>query len=379
LLALAALGLAHTAGCIASPADGMVVSSTSQTLHFSGYHPYSGAPVRVKAYNFSARRYDVVTSAVSSSSPIPASYWEDTLYPWYGASRSLGSQYWEPGQCTGARAIIKGETDVGGRTYGMYSWNLEKNGEGCMTDNRNNSDWVANCSSSQSNLTTSDYSNSAHAYDLNVNAAFNPDGSCTGIVFSYNHAAGAWTDVRATYRQGSTNRSLTCTEGSTRSGRTYGSCRLSLGSASAVQSFIEWHRSNSGSLSVSARDARCRSNLRASRTYTLRSSAYDYNWSRWSGIFTQCAAPPPPPPDPRLHVIDCYCSNVGGTSAAIQLSGCLDDRASSPTTGASLMCGYAANALQSSSGLATSCAFVRLGPSGAACSFPGAWEFIISP
>lgn len=377
MLLLASLGLSTGVGCIVSPADGFEVVSTSQTLHFSGYHPYSRAPVRVKAYNFSSRRYDTVASGVSSSSAIPANYWDDTLYSWWASSRSLSSAYWENGRCTGARALIKGETDVSGRTYGMYSFDLEKNAQGCLDDNRNNSDWVRNCSASQSELTTRDYSNSARSLGLNVNAAFNPNATCTGVSFSYNHEAGQWSDVRAVYRQGSTNRSVTCTETRTSRGRTYGECRLSFGSIASLRSFIEWHRLNDGRLEVSARDSSCRQSLRASRTHTLRSSRYDYNWTRWSDWYSQCVSPPPPPPpsDPRLHVIGCYCSNVAGVESNIQLDGCLEAQASSPATGASLMCGYAAQALQASSGVATGCSFTSLGSPGATCARAGDWSF----
>lgn len=377
LLLLAGLALGTGVGCIASPADGFEVTSTSQTLNFSGYHPYPNAPVRVKAYNFGTRRYDTVASGRSASSPIPPTYWEDTLYSWWAASRTLPSAYWENGRCTGARALIKGETDVSGRTYGMYSWNLEKNAEGCMTDNRNNSDWVSNCSSSQSELTTRDYSNSARAFAVTFNAGFNVNSTCTGLDFGYNHAAGEWSDVRATYRQGSTNRSMSCTETRTSRGRTYGTCRLNFGSISAMRSFIEWHQRNEGRIDVSARDRRCRQALRASQSYTKRPSTYDYSWTRFSSLRSQCAAPPPPPPDPRLHVIGCYCSNVAGTRSAIELNGCLDANASSPATGASLMCGYAAQALQASSGYATSCSFTSLGSPGATCARAGDWSFVL--
>ncbi|MCA9553221.1 MAG: hypothetical protein KC933_24505 [Myxococcales bacterium] len=373
LLLPAALALA---GCVASPADGTQVSSTSQTLNFSGFHPNASAPVRVMAYNFSARRYDEVSSGVSTSTRIPASYWDDPLYEWWAPSRSLGSAYWEPGRCTGARALIKGETTVGGRVYGMYSWDLEKNAEGCTNEHRNNADWVTYCSASQSELTTTDYSNDAHAFDISFNAAFSPDATCTSVTFSYNHATGAWTDVRATYQQGGTSRSMSCSETSSSRGRTYGTCRLNLGTLSAMRSFIEWHQTNQGTVAVSARDARCRTSLRASRNYTVASSRYDYGWTRWTTVFPQCVAPPPPPPpsDPHLHEIQCDCVDVSGVAATIRLSGCLET-SSSPVTGASLMCGYAALALEANGGIDTACAFRSLSAAGASCTNPGWWAF----
>lgn len=375
--ALALCGLGALAGCMVSPADGTTVSNTSQTLNFSGYHPYQDAQVRVKAYNFSTRRYDTVANAVSSSTPLPPSYWDDTLYPWYAASRTLPSQYWEPGRCAGSRALVKGETVVGGRTYGMYSMDLEANAEGCTADNRNNSDWVSNCSAPQSELTTLDYTNDPRPLGLQVTAIPVPNSSCNSVSFSYSHPRDDWRDVRMSFRRGSRNYSLSCTTTSQTRTRTYGRCQTSLGGRSGVEGFITALQTNAGTLTVSAIDAECRSGLRVSRSFNVQSSRYDYNWTRYTNNHSQCRAttPPPPPSDPRVHRILCDCANVAGYAARVALDGCLDATASSPATGASLMCGYAANRLQSSSGYQTSCGFVSVGSAGATCGFAGGWDF----
>ena len=310
----------------------MVVNDTGQTINFSGYHTNASAPVRVKAYNFGSRRYDVVASGVSSGSPIPSAYWGDPSYAWWAPSRVIASQYWEPGRCAGARALFKGETDVGGSTYGMYSWNLERNAEGCMERNRNNADWVNNCSSNYSEVTTRDYTNAPRAFGVNVNYSPDANASCTGLTFTYSHPTGEWSGLRATLSAPSIRTvNFSCTPTSESRGTTYGRCGVAFGSIARVRDFIEALQWDAATLQITARDERCLDRLGVSQTYTIRSSLYDYYWPRWSGTRTQCTAPPPPPPvdDPRNFDVSCFCSNVGGVRSTVRLEGCINNVSSS--------------------------------------------------
>lgn len=374
----ALVSLGGLAGCIASPADGMVVSDTNQRLNFNGFHPYSRAPVRVKAYDFSAGRYNTVTTGISSTSLV--GYWEDPLYEWSAPSVVLGANYWAPGRCAGARALIDGETTVSGRTYGMYSWNLERNAEGCIADNPNNSDWLNNCSSNASNLRTANYSDAARPLGVTFATPPQADDTCTGVYFTYHHPTGQWSDVQASYRVGATTYGLACAVTSESRGTTYGRCTRNLGSIAGVRTLIESLRTSDLQLNASAREESCRDRLRSSQATTFRASTYDYNWTRWSGYRPQCTVstpppPPPPPSDPRTYAIQCFCTNVAGTNGLIGLNACMESSAMSLVTGAGFMCGYAAVNLQALSGLATTCAYSSMSGPGATCTRAGDWSF----
>ena len=88
--------------------------------------------------------------------------------------------------------------------------------------------------------------------------------------------------------------------------------------------------------------------------------------------------PPDPPDDPQEDDgtwwdITCICSDVTAI-LPVEVDGCLQVGASSPVTGASLMCGYAENELESYTGLDTTCVIDALADTGAGPCWPGAWH-----
>ncbi len=358
-LAALTAALCTLAGCIVSPADGHVVSDRSQRIYFSGYHPYANAEISIRAWNFTHGRWDEVATGRSASTPIPEAYWDDTLYSWSAGSRTLPSAYWKAGRCGGYRARVSGRTTVGGSTYSMYSMDLAANADGCTTENRNNSDWVRNCSSSESRIRTRDFSDSARGIEVAFNSFPVPDESCTGLVFRYYHPRGEWDQVRASYRTGATSRSLDCYQTSESRDTTYGRCRLSAGSVEQVRSIIEALKYDDATLRFSARDLLCRDGLRASGSRTVSASSYDFYWPRWSGRYDQCSVSEPDPepdPDPRSRSVTCLCSDATG-AATVTLDACIDISGGieAVTRGASLMCGYAARDLERISGIRTTC------------------------
>ncbi len=364
-------------GCIISPPDGTIVSSTSRSINFSGYHPYANSPVRIKAFNFRANQYEVISSGRSSGTAIPTGYWDDTLYSWSATSTPLGSQYWKAGRCGGAKAQIKGETDVFGGTYGMYSSSLSKNAEGCTTNNRNNSDWVRRCSSSQSILKTADYNDSPRRLGVSVNRVPQIDPTCRVFRFEYNYPSGQWRDVRGALNVGGTNYRLSCTDTQVGRNTTFGSCTFGLSDTSRVQGFIEGLQRATGTLNISATDNRCSARLRASGRFWVQSSTYDYNWSRWSANHSQCIAPPPTStPDLRAYPVQCYCESDNGYRSPVSIAACLDARATYPQIGGQLTCDQVARDFERSSGVNTTCAYVSRGAVGQSCPVEGAWVFV---
>lgn len=373
------LAAASTQSCMSSPADGQRVRDRDATFNLSGFHTHSSAPVRVLAYNFQLARYDEVGSATSRSTPVPEQWWDDPLYEWDAGSRTLGLAYWQPGRCTGYRALLKGQTTVGGNTYGMYSWDLAKNGEGCTNEHTNNADWVQHCSANESNVYTVDHTDAPRPFTWNV-SGLNPNATCTDLELSFRHAA-TWDAVQGTYRSGSTSRSLSCSsDPPTATGTVFGHCRMNLGSMSAVRSVIEARRTTSATATLSARDLGCRERLRSSASNTLGSSSFDFNWSRWSGTFPQCSAPPPPPappPAPRTHTVLCACTDETGAATAT-LNACIDTvgGSSAVVTGAALLCGFAERDIEFVSGYDTTCRMLSVSGAGATC--PRAGDYSIT-
>lgn len=378
--------LCATTGCIATPANGYEVRDREQPIPFSGYHPYAGATVSVRAWDFTARRWEAIAPPVTTSeTPIADGWWEDPLYGWSAGRHVLHREYWEAGRCAGWRARVSGRTTVGGRSYGMYSMDLEKNAEGCTSENRNNDDWVRNCSAPESEIRTRDYADRARPLEVDFTPIPSPDASCTNLVFRWSHPRGEWSEVGATYSAGGSSRSMRCVTTSETRDTTYGRCTLTLGSVDAVRRTVEALRTSSANIQVSARDEDCRRRLVARASETVRASRYDYYWSRWTGIHDQCAAPPEPEPepDPRTHTLGCLCASAYDTVTAT-VSACIDvsGGSSAVITGAGFMCEYAENDVEAAifelfdRRIDVSCVLDSISAPGGSCGRPGTSSFV---
>lgn len=360
-------------GCMASPSNGQTVTDRGTRLSLFGFHTNPSAPVRVLAFDFVQNRYEEVASTTSRTTPVSDQWWDDTLYEWDAGYRTLGNEYWKAGRCAGYTATLKGETTVSGNRYGMYSWDMDKNAEGCTTRYRTNSEWALNCSANQSKIYTTDYEDNPRDNTIRI-SGMNPNETCTALDFSFLHD-GSWNVTSGQYRVGSTNRSLSCTENApSSSGRVSGRCRLNAGGPSSVRSIIEARRTQSATVTLSARDLECRDRSSSTSSTILGSSSYDYDWTRWSGFHSQCAEPAPPPPtsDPRSHTVVCTCVDATGTASAT-LNACIDNSggADAVVTGAALMCGFAERDIESLTRLDTTCRMASVSDPGATCSRAG--------
>lgn len=107
-----ALGLLFTTDCMLTPNDGQPVARASDAIGFMGFHYYAGKTIRVEAYDFSARAWRLVTTAVSSESPTTVG--DGPLYAW-SANQVLGANFWEAGSAgRGRRARVRSFGEVDG-------------------------------------------------------------------------------------------------------------------------------------------------------------------------------------------------------------------------------------------------------------------------
>lgn len=82
----------HLMGCMVHPGDGKRISSTSDSIQFSGYTLGDGSEISVEAYNFNTNTWNVVaTTAADVGMPISA-----MGFDWYGwkTHKALPAQYW---------------------------------------------------------------------------------------------------------------------------------------------------------------------------------------------------------------------------------------------------------------------------------------------
>lgn len=141
ILTLCLAVLSFLSGCMLTPADGDVVSSTATALSFGGFTPNPGQAVRVEVLN--GTTWLPVTTTTSSSTPFR--FDGTDLYSW-SASATVGS--WVPGTTgfvTRVRAIV---TSSDGSTNNAYTftptWST------CLNENPTLSGFLSRCTSKNS-------------------------------------------------------------------------------------------------------------------------------------------------------------------------------------------------------------------------------------
>lgn len=130
-------------GCMLSPTDDGVVSSTTAPLPFNGYLTTPAAPVFVRAWNYTANRMeDIGAQVLSHTSPLnvsggPLYYWE--------ANRVLPPQYWRTGPGGGQCASVGAQTISDGSRYNTVT--VEEDWANCWNENPSVGGFFNNCAS----------------------------------------------------------------------------------------------------------------------------------------------------------------------------------------------------------------------------------------
>lgn len=138
-----AIGLAS---CMLSPTDDGRVASTTATLPFQGFTTEPGAPVQVRAWDYTAHAMVNVGAAVAASTA-PFDIDGGPLFSW-SASRALPPQFWRAGPAGAQCAAVGAQTTLSSGTFNVVT--VEQNWGDCFADHPSVGEFYANCASSNS-------------------------------------------------------------------------------------------------------------------------------------------------------------------------------------------------------------------------------------
>jgi hypothetical protein len=134
-------------GCVLSPTDDQRVSSTADRLTFSGLTPEANAPVRARAWDFTANAMRYVGPVVRSSTTPSVVPGTTPLYGW-SVYRTLEPRFWRSGPAGGSCAVFGAAATVGGRVFDAIT--VEPNWTDCWNANPTARGFYESCSSSNS-------------------------------------------------------------------------------------------------------------------------------------------------------------------------------------------------------------------------------------
>lgn len=133
-------------GCMLSPTDDGRVSSTTAALPFEGFTTQAGAPVQIRAWDFTANAMANVGAPVAAGTA-PTAVDGGPLYYW-SASRSLPARFWRNGPGGGQCAAVGAQTTVSGGTYNVIT--VEPDWGDCFNENPSVGGFFDHCQSNNS-------------------------------------------------------------------------------------------------------------------------------------------------------------------------------------------------------------------------------------
>jgi hypothetical protein len=142
-IAAIAIGLA---GCMLSPTDDGRVSSTTAALPFQGFTTEPGAPVQVRAWNYTTHAMANVDVPVAASTS-PFNIDGGPLFSW-SASRTLPPAFWRTGPGGAQCAAVGAQTTISSGTFNVIS--VEQNWGDCFNDHPSVGEFFSNCAASNS-------------------------------------------------------------------------------------------------------------------------------------------------------------------------------------------------------------------------------------
>ncbi|MEZ4360608.1 MAG: hypothetical protein R3B48_10520 [Kofleriaceae bacterium] len=135
-----------TAGCMLSPTDDQIVSSTTGVLNFQGYLTQPNAPVNVRAWNYVTHAMQDVGPQVRSGTA-PVSVSGGPLYAW-SAPRALPAAYWRTGPLGGQCAAVGAQTTSSSARQNMMT--VEQDWGSCWTQHPSVGEFYGNCQADSS-------------------------------------------------------------------------------------------------------------------------------------------------------------------------------------------------------------------------------------
>jgi hypothetical protein len=142
-IAACAIGLAS---CMLSPTDDGRVGNTAAALPFEGFTIEPGAPVQIRAWNYSTHAMANVGAPVSASTT-PFNIDGGPLYSW-SASRALPPQFWRPGPGGAQCAAVGAQTTISSGTYSALT--VEQDWGDCFNEHPSVGEFASSCASSNS-------------------------------------------------------------------------------------------------------------------------------------------------------------------------------------------------------------------------------------
>ncbi|HSR98347.1 MAG TPA: hypothetical protein VLM79_14920, partial [Kofleriaceae bacterium] len=142
-IAAIAIGLA---GCMLSPTDDGRVSSTTAALPFQGFTTEPGAPVQVRAWNYTTHAMANVGAPVPASAS-PFNIDGGPLYSW-SASQTLSPAFWRTGPGGAQCAAVGAQTTISSGTYNVIS--VEQDWADCFNEHPSAGDFFSHCAASNS-------------------------------------------------------------------------------------------------------------------------------------------------------------------------------------------------------------------------------------
>lgn len=371
------LALCLGSACMLSPSDGQVVANRSTPVSFHGFHTIGNRPLNIRALNDNTGVFDTLDTAVSSSSAYTVD--GQDMFEWSRSGIVIPNEYWDRGGCQGFEATVQTRDAVS--NYAMIS--VEEDWGQCWNDvNADIGRFVTECAAPNSPnaiIRTEDFLErppaSAILSDEVRGVVYD---ECNRVEILFQVTPGQYEEVEAIIYNGTNTQFLPCTlDSATGNAR----CRIEFGPDEIAESWEDF--TNAGhdtGLRISHRALDQLSCL-PSRIWTQETEWQPVDTFERAGnssptCFSGGPDEPMDPGDPDMGTwwdVGCICTDATAT-VPVALNSCLQVGASSPVTGASLMCGYAANDLRWATGLATTCVVDSLMDTGAGPCWPGAWS-----
>jgi len=133
-------------GCMLSPTDDGRVASTTAALPFHGFTTQPGAPVQIRAWDFTANAMASVGGPVAASTA-PTAVDGGPLYYW-STSRALPARFWRSGPGGGQCAAVGAQTTLSSGTYNVIT--VESDWGDCFNNNPTVGGFFDHCQSNNS-------------------------------------------------------------------------------------------------------------------------------------------------------------------------------------------------------------------------------------
>lgn len=378
LRATPALALALGSGCMLSPYDGQVVADRSTPVTFNGFHSVGGRPINVRALNDSTGVFDTIDTITSSVGSGSIGGGQD-MHQWYRSGVVIPNEYWDRAGCRGYEATIQARDAV--TNYSLIS--VEEDWGLCWEDVEYDvGRFVSECAAPNSPnaiIRTADFLEQPPASQVvseRIRGVVYDE--CGRVEILFGVEPGRFSQVQAAIYNGINTQHLSCTlEPDTGNAR----CLVEFGPGRIADSWEDFINAGYASGLQFSHRGLDQSTCTASSIWT--------EWPGWGPMdgfgrdtsssqlcFSGGPDEPMEPNDPDAGTwwdIGCICQDPTAT-VPVQLDSCFQVGVSSPATGASLMCGYAANHLEWLTSFETTCVLDSFSNSGSGPCMPGNWS-----